>query len=146
MQARIDALQTQEDGLNAELGVSWNNKKAKAGEDIGQKYCALEYFRSIKRFRIYASMKGLRRPWDGQDGKDFIFWLRKFGSKYKPGTLDITDLDSMMAEDEAKLAKEKEEEENEAFAAGRKIAVSAVSWRGYFSRWLDYFFTLIGSL
>jgi Leucine-rich repeat (LRR) protein len=121
IQARIDALQGQIDDLNKKLSVSWSGKKALAAEDMVQKYCALYYQRAIKRFRIYASVKEVKRPWDGEDGKDFAAWMRKFSVKYAPGTVDISNLDQMIKDDDEAYAKEKEEEVRAAIEAGNEI-------------------------
>jgi len=66
LQLRIDTLQAQIDALNSQLNVSWGAKMNRAAADIIQKYCVLAYNRSVKRFRIYASVMKVRRPWDGE--------------------------------------------------------------------------------
>ena len=64
-----------------------------AASDIIQKYCVLSYNRAIKRFRIYASVMKLRRPWDGEDGVLFADWMKKFSVKYSAETMKIEELD-----------------------------------------------------
>ena len=128
VQLRIDALDLQIKEIQKEKNRSWASKKTLAARDIRQKYCVLKYLRTVKRFRIYASIKGLRRPWDGEDGADFAVWMRKLGAKYAPGTIDIDDLDKMQEEDEAAFLKEQEEERELATSQGRKIV--DYDWEG----------------
>eukprot|EP00606_Chrysophyceae_sp_TOSAG23-5_P001242 GSChrysophyteH2.ASY1.ANO1.389.1 assembled CDS len=121
VQLRIDALQSQIDGLNKKLSVSWGGKKVVACEDMIQKYCSDVYRRTIKRFRIYASVKNVKRPWDGEDGKEFAEWMRKFSVKYAPGTMDIANLDAMIKEDEEAYIREKEAANLEAMQLGNEV-------------------------
>ncbi len=121
VQARIDALDAQIKELERERGRSWNAKKAQATADITQKYCVRKYLRIVKRFRIYASVKELRRPWDGDDGAEFAVWMRKLGAKYAPGTIELDSLDKMVEEDEAAYQKERQEDLELAIQQGRKV-------------------------
>ena len=100
VQLRIDALDLQIKEIEKERSRSWGSKKVKAAADMTVKYCCKKYLRTVKRFRIYASVKGLRRPWDGEDGAEFALWMRKLGAKYAPGTIELDLLEKMQEEDE----------------------------------------------
>ena len=121
IQLRIDALQKQIDDLNAKLSVSWGGKKYKAAQDLIQKYCSIYYDRIIKRFRIYASVKELKRPWDGEDGQDFYNWMRKFSAKYAPGAVDVNDLEQMNKDDEEEYQRKKDADERENIQLGNTV-------------------------
>ena len=121
VQLRIDALDLQIKEINKEKSRSWSSKKAKAAADMTCKYCVKKYLRIVKRFRIYASVKGLRRPWDGEDGAEFAIWMRKLGAKYAPGTIEVDSLEKMQEEDEIAYQREKKEEEDLAVQQGRKV-------------------------
>ena len=110
----------QQNEIQKDANKSWKVKKAQAAQDLIQKYCALNYKRTIKRFRIYASLRGVSRPWDGDDGVDFNAWLKKLGSKYAPGTMAVDNLNEMMEKDEAEYQKQKMEEEEAAQQAGEE--------------------------
>ena len=118
---RIAALQKQSDDLNAKLALSWSAKLSIAAEDLVQKYCVLAYRRIIKRFRIYASVKKVRRPWDGEDGAAFADWMNKFSTKYSSETMKISDLEGMMKADEEEFQKQKAAELLEAAQLGKPI-------------------------
>lgn len=122
VQARIDALDAQIKELDKKIYISWGAKKAQAAADVTQKYCVLKYKRTVKRFRIYASIKELRRPWDGEDGAEFDSWMRKLGSKYAPGTMEIDNLDKLMKDDEEAYEAEKLEEAQIAAQQGRELS------------------------
>ena len=121
LQLRIDALQLQIDSLNAQLSVSWGGKMNLAASDIIQKYCVMAYMRAVKRFRIYASVMKVRRPWDGEDGAIFADWMKKFSTKYSSDTMKIEELEAMMAADEAAYQAAKEAELLEAAQLGHSL-------------------------
>lgn len=89
--ARSDVLGGQIQELQAEYNLTYDVRKAKAREDILEKYCVIYYRQKVKSYRIYSCYMGLRRPWDGEDGADYAMWLRKLGDKYKKGKMELSE-------------------------------------------------------
>ena len=128
VQLRIDALDDQIRAIEKDKNRSWNHKKSVAASDITRKYCVMKYRRIVKRFRIYACVKELRRPWDGEDGAEYIQWKRKLGAKYAPGSIELDSLEKLIEEDEAAYEKEKRENDELAIQQGRKVM--EFDWEG----------------
>jgi hypothetical protein len=61
--------------MRTDQAMDLPTKELKAADDLIQKYIFLRYQQTIKICRTFAAMRGLRRPWDGDDGKLYKKWL-----------------------------------------------------------------------
>ncbi len=91
----------------------------RAQEDLIQKYCCENYNAIVVKYRQHASYYGnLNRYWDGEDGKSYLAWYKKFGgmklsSKKTIPPQDLTKLhDQAQAELDVKRAHLKKEIED----------------------------------
>lgn len=80
LEARIDLLKQLKNEMDVKLSQTTIERKRIACEDIVQKYCVIRYNVMVKKFRKIAAKHRLRRPWDGENGKDYKDWyLRMYG-------------------------------------------------------------------
>ena len=93
------------------LAVDAKEWRKTAVEDIIQKYCAIDYFDKIKKFRIYAIHRKLRRPWDGQDGALFEAWRSRLIGSTSTAELSLDEL--IAGEDEKEEEAKKRAQEAE---------------------------------
>lgn len=109
---REDVLMEKLKYLKDELRVNIEVRRLQVCDDLVQKHCALKYESTIASCRIFANERGLRRPWDGEDGAAFIDWQRlhiaKAGDNENgEGTRDGTTLQELIdkrSEDEGVAA------------------------------------------
>lgn len=102
---RLDAVRTQLARLKAELQMEFEVKRQRATDDLVQKYCCLSYRSTIKSGRVYAAQRDLRRPWDGEDGVDYISWRKKFAIKLG----ELTSLEEITSEQETAILGDNED-------------------------------------
>ena len=67
--------------LNSDQGMDLPTKQLRAADDLIQKYIYMKYQTTIKICRTFAAMRGLRRPWDGDEGKLYRKWLDGFTNR-----------------------------------------------------------------
>ena len=114
----LDGLEKQLEELQVLQGLPLPQQMARAQEDLIQKYCCENYTGIVVKYRQHASHYGdLNRYWDGEDGKSYLAWYKKFGgaklsSKKIIPPQDLTKLhDQANAELEAKTERLKKETE-----------------------------------
>lgn len=79
LEKRLQILDASQQALTATLSVSHEDAIVVVSDDLVQKYCFLEYEIALRKFRKYAAKRGLRRPWDGEDGVDYRIWYDRMG-------------------------------------------------------------------
>jgi len=92
----------------AQRNITKAARKKIAIEDLMQKYCVLCHKDTVKHFRFYAAERGVKRHWDGPDGKHYKEWFRKFATAGKPSDTELAALlDEAMEEYNKHKADEK---------------------------------------
>ncbi len=115
----LEGLEKQLEELQILQALPPPQQMIRAQEDLIQKYCCENYNAIVVKYRQHASHYGnLNRYWDGEDGKSYLAWYKKFGgvklsSKKTTPPQDLIKLhDQAQAELDAKRAHLKKEIED----------------------------------
>lgn len=74
---RLDAQEALLRKALAQQRHQWKDWLAETTADLENKYIGIAFRKLLKEMRLKARARSHRRPWDGEDGADFIEWSKK---------------------------------------------------------------------